>query len=197
LWQGAPRGLALAGDALHVRAVAIYFALFTLWRIASIAGRDGAASEMLGVAATSLLALFVGGALLLGLGWLMARSTIYTITNRRVVLRYGVAIRKYVNVPFIAIDAVRLKKLSTGAGSVALSTGPERRVPYLHLWPHARPFRFSAPEAMLRAIPDAASVSALLSDAIKANAPATMRVTIVDPECAAPKIGQGAPAVAA
>ena len=197
LWQGKPNGLALAVHALHIRFIALYVAVFTLWRIAAIAARDGAAAEMTGVAATSALGLIVGGGLLYGLGWLMARSTIYTITNKRVAFRYGVGIRKYVNIPYAVIEAAALKRHGANGGSIALSTTGEAKIAYLHLWPHVRPWRYSAPQPMLRALPDADSVAAILCNAIKANAPASVNVTLERPAPAATKPIGGEAAAAA
>ncbi len=38
-------------------------------------------------------------------------------------------------------------------------------IAYLHLWPHARPWRAARPEPMLRCVPQAAQVAQLLSQA--------------------------------
>lgn len=178
LWQGKPNGLTLAVHALHIRFVAIYIAVFTIWRIAAIAARDGATSEMANVVATSFLGAAIGGGLLYGLAWLMARSTIYTITNRRIVFRYGVGIRKYVNIPFSVVEAASLKRHGAIAGSIALSTTRETKIAYLHLWPHVRPWRYAAPQPMLRALTNAEDVAAVLCKAIKQNAPSTVNVTL-------------------
>jgi len=197
LWQGKPDGLSLTVHALHIRFVALYFAVFTLWRLASIAARDGGASEIAGVVTTSLIGVIIGGALLYGLGWAMARATIYTITNKRVVLRYGAAIRKYVNVPFGVIEAASLKNHGGDTGSIALSTSKETKIAYLHLWPHTRPWRYSAPQPMLRAIPHAEEVAQALCHAMKSYAPTSVNVTLGDKPCPAPSpIGAEAAATA-
>lgn len=179
VWQGKPDAWRFAIQAFHIRLVVAYFAVFTLWRLAAIASRDGAAAEMTSVVMTSFLGVVIGVGLLSGLAWLMARATIYTITNKRVVLRYGVAIRKYINIPFSAVTAARLKSHGNSAGSVAIATTDEARVPYLHLWPHTRPFRYSAPEPMLRAIPDAHHVAQILCETMKTQSPATVNVSPV------------------
>lgn len=176
VWQGKPDALTFAIHAFHIRFVALYFLLFTLWRITAIAARDGAAVEMIGVATTSLIGAGIGIGLLTGIAWLMARATIYTITNRRVVFRYGVAIRKYVNIPFKIINTAALKRHNGLAGSIALATEGKARIAYLHLWPHTRPFRYSAPEPMLRALPNADDVAQILCDAIKSQSPTTVTV---------------------
>ncbi|MEM8772450.1 MAG: photosynthetic complex putative assembly protein PuhB [Pseudomonadota bacterium] len=180
LWQGKPNGFILTIHALHIRFIALYFALFTLWRLAAIAARDGTASEMASVAGASLAGFIVSTGLLMTLGWTMARATIFTITNKRVVMRYGAAIRKYVNIPFKIIEAAALKSHGQKAGSIALSTSDDVRIGYLHLWPHARPWRYSTPEPMLRALPNADDIAQILCRAIKAQAPSSVKVTLGD-----------------
>ena len=186
IWQGAPNGLALTVEALRLRLVAIYFGVFTAWRLAFAASQNSAPADLVAIAATSAIMLFIGAAILMGLGVLMARSTIYTITNKRIVLRYGVGIRKYINIPYTVIETVRLKAKSPQSGSIALATTNESRVPYLHLWPHARPLRFKKPEPMLRAIDNAEDVAVLLCETMQANAPASVRVKMLTPQPAAP-----------
>lgn len=176
LWQGRPDALALGLHVFHVRLIAAYFVIATGWRASELAAR-GAVSEIPGALMLSCIAGVVAIGLCLLLGWLMARSTIYTITTRRVVLRYGVAIRKYINVPFVQVSSASLKSHGKRKGDIALSTAGDAKVAYLHLWPHARPFRFARPEPMLRAIPDAPSVAGLLCEAIKDHSPSTVTLT--------------------
>jgi hypothetical protein len=125
---------------------------------------------MLQVALISAAGAALSLAVLYAIAYAMARATIYTITDRRVVLRYGAAIRKYVNVPFGAIAAVSLKRQGAVA-SIALKPASGLKMGFLHLWPHARPFRFNAPEPLLRALPDADSAVAALCGAMKRHAP--------------------------
>ncbi|MDZ7627146.1 MAG: photosynthetic complex putative assembly protein PuhB [Parvularculaceae bacterium] len=168
LWQGAPRFLALAVHAFRVRAVAVYFAVIALWRTAAMASAGAATSDIVSTLSAIAIFFIAGMALLFGLAWLMKKETIYTITSRRIVMRYGVALRKTVNIPFAIIGAASLKPHSRGAGDIAVQLTGSDRIAYLQLWPHVRPFRYGKAEPTLRAIPDAARVAALLAGAVKA-----------------------------
>lgn len=179
LWQGRPDAFAFALSVFHLRLVAAYFIIATGWRSLELAAR-GNTGEIIGAIALSAGAAVGAFGLCLLLAWLMTRSTIYTITSKRVVLRYGVAIRKYINVPFAQISAAALKSHGKRKGDIALAAAGKAKVAYLHLWPHARPFRFARPEPMLRAIPDAPPVAGLLCRAIKDRSPST--VTLTPPE---------------
>ncbi len=183
IWQGRPDAVALGLHVFHIRFIIGYFLIATGWRAAELSAR-GASADVPGAVALSAAAaiLAIGGLMILA--WLMARSTIYTITTKRVVLRYGVAIRKYVNAPFAQIAGVAMKSHGKRKGDIALSISDGSRVGYLHMWPHARPFRFGRSEPMLRAIPDAPDVAGVLCEAIRANAPSAVSLTPPDESAA-------------
>jgi len=170
LWQGAPQWQRVAREVYYVDKVAIYFAALLglkfaaeLWSgasaMAALRATAGAAVWMvpLGLAAIGVLMV---------LAYLTGRTTIYTITNQRVAIRFGIALPMTVNLPFRTIDTVALNVHADGTGNIPISLLTGDRIAYLVMWPHTRPWRFSKPEPMLRAVPDAARVAKLLSDAI-------------------------------
>lgn len=167
LWQGAPAFGALARRAFHVRAVALYFLLLAAWKLV-VGVYDGTGWLAAGLDAAGLI---VPAGLALGvlalLAWAYTRSTIFTITDRRVVMRFGVALPMAINLPFrqVAGAAVALHRDGTGDLPLAL-TGPDR-VAWLHLWPFVRPWRLRRPEPMLRAVPNGAEVSRILREALE------------------------------
>lgn len=167
LWQGEPRWPALARRAFHARKIAIYCGLLLLWRVASdlSAGASIASAAMSGVWITPLALFAVGIPTLLA--WLFCRTTVYTITSRRVVIRFGVALPMTVNIPFATIGAAALKVHKDGTGDIPLAlTGPDR-IAYLHLWPNVRPWRFTKAEPTLRAIAEPERVAKLLAAALE------------------------------
>jgi hypothetical protein len=100
----------------------------------------------------------VGLALLTGIAALAARSTVYTLTDRRVVIRQGIALSSALNLPFTVLRSADLRERGDGTGDIALSLTPGQRVSYLWLWPHVRPWRINQPQPMLRSLSDAAAV---------------------------------------
>jgi hypothetical protein len=162
-----------------VRWLSVYFGLFIVIR-GVFAARDGASA---GAALLSALALVPLAAACLGLlgvlAWLNARGTIYTITTRRVVMRFGVALPMSVNLPFKQLVTAELALRANGEGDIALQlTGPGR-IAWLSLWPHARPWQFSKPQPMLRSIPEAKRCSELLAEAVRAWAAAEAPTVVV------------------
>jgi hypothetical protein len=166
LWQGAPRWTALARRAFHVRKVAVYFALLiVLVLIMEMTIGGDSAGSSLGAGWPIVLAIAAIGLLEL-LAWTMSRATVYTITNRRVVMRFGVAIPMTINLPFRRIASAALKEYPDGTGEIPLTLTGSERTSYLVLWPHARPWYFSPAQPMLRTVPDAARVARILADAL-------------------------------
>jgi hypothetical protein len=166
LWQGAPAWKPLALRALHVRTVLAYFALLFVWSVA-MSLWDGASLGSALMLALRLVPVAFAAAFILGLyAWFAARSSIYTITNRRVVLRFGVALPMTLNVPFAMIGNAALKSYRDGTGDIPLTLTGSERISYIALWPHARPWRMTKPEPMLRAVPDAAQVAKVLAQAL-------------------------------
>lgn len=186
LWQGAPDRALLARGAFHTRKVALYFALLTAFAFATAVPRLGeGAGALAGTMATALVGL-VGVGLLHLLAWATARATLYTLTDRRLVLRIGVAIPKCINLPLARVAAIDLREMR-GGGDVALRMTGMNRIGYAVIWPHARPGRIAAPQPMLRGLPDAAAIAGRIADACRALSGAELAAIaeVVDP---APKI---------
>ena len=164
LWQGRPDTLALAREALKINWITAYFAVIIAWRAsvgAADAGLAGAVAFGLPYLGLWLAAMVV----ILALATAMARSTVYTITSARVAMRIGAALNVTLNLPFRQIARADLSTRKNGTGTIALETLGETKFSYLILWPHCRPGHLRITKPALRAIPDAATVAALLADA--------------------------------
>lgn len=165
-WQGSPDWKTLAIKAFHVRKLAIYFAAILALR-GAFALNDGASTVEAAVSVLGLLPLaLIALGLIALLAWLTARTAVYTITNQRVVMRIGIVLSVTFNLPFRALDQVGVKRFQNGAGDMPLVIGSADKIAYLHLWPHARPWRFARAEPMLRSIPNVANVANILSEAM-------------------------------
>ena len=124
LWQGSPNWEVLARRALRVRMVGMYFVILIAWGISGNMSAGTPAIDMalsalrlsvLAVVALALLALFA---------WLVARTTIYTITTRRVVMRFGIALPITIQIAFSMIDAAGLHVWSGRRGRHRPGTAP-------------------------------------------------------------------------
>ncbi len=166
LWQGSPDWRALARDAFHVRGFAVYFGLLLLWRAGNVVGGGGSALDV-AVAVGWLLPLAALGVGLFALiGFLTARTAVYTLTNRRIVMRVGIVLTVTFNLPFARIESVDLRRRADGTGDLTLKLSGSDNIAWLHLWPHTRPWHVKRTQPMLRALPEAHRVGTLLAAAI-------------------------------
>jgi hypothetical protein len=168
LWQGAPDWGSLARHGFHARKVAVYFALILAWLLGSRlwAGESLAQAMVLGAWLLVLALLAIG--LLLLLAWANGRATLYTLTNRRVAIRFGVAVSMTINIPYRQILAADLRRYGDGTGDIPLSLAGRPRVSYLVLWPFVRPWHFGKVQPMLRSVRDAERVAGILAAALRA-----------------------------
>lgn len=170
LWQGAPSWRSLAIHAFRLRGLSLYFVALFVWCAHSSGASD--VGQLMSAVAPALLLSVAALGLLTVLAWLMARSTKYTITTRRVVIRAGVAIPITINIPFTVIESAALRQHHDGTGDLPLRLNAKSQVSYLIMWPHVKPWSLGRTQPMLRAIEEPARVAALLGDALKATLPA-------------------------
>jgi hypothetical protein len=170
LWQGAPAWRTLIVRAFHWRIVSAYFALIIAWWAWGVlaAGEPAHAIEIsllrrIGLAAVPVLltALYA---------WAIQRSTIYSITTKRVVISFGMALPMTFNIPFSRIAGAGLRLYPDGAGDIPLQLMPDESMSYLVLWPHVRPWRMARAEPMLRCVKGAGEASAILAQALASQA---------------------------
>ncbi len=190
LWQGKPAWFSLALTAFRLKEIAIYFGLLFAWRLISRVMEDGQVLPAAIAAAWVVAPLAAGAFAILALiAWANARSTLYSITNRRVVLRYGVALPTVINIPFRIIASAAMNKRSNGVGDIPLQITEGGGLGYIVLWPHARPGHYSRPQPMLRSLPDVEAVSGVLAKALQAHAAGTRNAAQSQPT-AAPSTGR-------
>jgi len=165
LWQGSPDWRSLAVRAFHVRKLVVYFALILLLR-ALLLFDDGLAAAEVAADLGLLLPLpLIALGILATLAWLSARTTVYTVTDRRVVMRIGIVLTLTFNLPLRVLRNADLHVAADGTADIALQLPPGDRIAWLHLWPHARAWHVRHPQPMLRSVPDGRAVAAILAGA--------------------------------
>lgn len=166
LWQQSPAWSPYSRRVFQIDKIALYFLVLLVWVAASAAADGGWTAALRALSWAVWPALGVLGMLAL-LGWLYARSTVYTITNRRVVIESGLAIPAAVNLPFGCVERADIKCFRDGTGDIELSmSGP--RLLYSMLWPNLHLFRLKQPRPKLLALNQPRQVAALLGNALVA-----------------------------
>ncbi len=162
LWQGAPVWQQLAIRVFHVRKIAVYFLLLIGAHIAFGVADGATLSKILTGSAWLALLGAVSIAILGTLAWFYGKTTLYTITDQRLVMRIGVVLTMAINIPWNKLDAADLT-LRGNIGDITLTLAGTENMSYWLLWPHAKPWHFSRVQPMLRCLGDAEYVAAQLS----------------------------------
>jgi hypothetical protein len=170
LWQGAPDWRVLAWRTYHVREVSWYFAALIGWAGFRSWWETGLLAKAAAAAGFVVIPALLSVALLGLLAWLAARSTVYTLTQQRLVMRFGVVLPMTFNLPFTVIERADADLRADGSGDIAVGLKPGQTFSYFVLWPHARPWRLRHAQPAMRALPDGHRVATMMATALKAAA---------------------------
>ncbi len=168
LWQGSPDWKLLAVEAFHVRRLTLYFALMIGLQAVMSWDNDLSLRANLGPLMLSATLATTALGLLAFTAWLSASTTMYTLTNKRVVMRIGIVLTLSFNLPLRWIQAAQIRPCDdtpdngAGHGDIALDLKGDDRIAYLHLWPHARAWHIKKPQPALRCIANVEQVGAQL-----------------------------------
>lgn len=155
LWKGRPSLGMLARTAFHTRTLGLYMAALIV--IALATGRNDAAMVTAGLGLALIALLYL-------LAWFSARSTLYILTDVRLIMRIGMAIETRINIPLKQIKAAHYRARGKDHGDIAFELNGERMLGHVLLWPHVRPWRYAHPQPMLRAVPDAAGLARMIAE---------------------------------
>jgi hypothetical protein len=156
LWQGAPQWRLVALHVFHVRTLAWYFAAMMLLQATYLLGEPE--RNLFKPLLLSFLLSVISLGILSLMAWLTARTALYTLTNKRVVMRIGIVLTLTFNLPLRMLAAASLKTNPDGSGDIALKLAGNDHIAWLNLWPHARPWVLRHPEPSLRCIADVSTV---------------------------------------
>jgi len=167
VWQGIPRWQALARRAFHVDTAALYFvALLVLHSIYVVMDGRGMTAVLASLTWQIPLSLVCVGLLTLA-GWLYARSTVYTLTNRRIVIRSGAVTPMMVNLPLENMESAGVRYCSDGTGDIVLTMRKgTRKLFYTLLWPNVRPWHIRRVQPLMRAVEQPQSLVAALGKVV-------------------------------
>ena len=156
LWSASPAPLPFAARVLKLKWVGLWFLALGVWRgieaAQAGAGVEGAVLKALGQLPLACAAL----TLLCALGYAMARSTTYAVTQRRVVLQVGIALPITVNLPLRFIDGAAVQPVSGGTGDLHLTLAPGSKTHSAALWPNVRTASDGRVQPVMRNVPEAA-----------------------------------------
>ena len=167
-WVGKPNWKSLAYRAFGIRYLLAYLVISALYSVAKIEILF-TLSAFLTNYIPFLISGVIAGLILVAIAWLEAYHTCYVVTEKRIVIRTGVALVFLLNAPFKKIVSIDRQTLSQGRGNISFKTETKKRIPYWSCWPSVRPWSFLFPNPALRSIPDVAEVEIIIADLAASN----------------------------
>jgi hypothetical protein len=98
----------------------------------------------------------------------IAKGTTYAITDRRIVLRFGVIFPLTINVPLHYVEGASACQFPDRTGQIAVQLSRKESIAWIVLFPHVRPWGFSHPQPLLRGLTDPVKVGEVLRAAVLA-----------------------------
>ena len=169
LWQGAPNWISMAKHVFRLQWLSLYFAVIVIWQAISVSSSEGGLAAGWSSVALAFFLAVIGLVLVGLLAYWSATTTMYTLTNRRIVMRVGIVLTVTFNLPYKTLGSADLKLYKDGTGDIPMQIATEDKIAFFHLWPHVRPWRLATPEPMMRCVPNAKVVAAILTEAWMAS----------------------------
>jgi hypothetical protein len=164
VWQVSPDTAALAREAFHFRKLALYFAVLIVTRAApEVSAGSGVTAVLLSLKWLVPLSL-IAMASVWALAAMTARTTVYTLTNKRLVMRLGIVLTVTFNLPLKKIAAADLRRQSGGFGDISVALSGEDHIAWVHLWPSVRPWHLARPQPTVRCVANAPVLAGQLSE---------------------------------
>jgi len=169
LWQHSPTWRPYARRVFQLDRIALYFLFIVAW-VGLSAFFNGGMVALLKAMSWSIPPALGVLLILASIAWLYARTSVYTITNKRIVIQSGLAFETFTNLPFSKVSSADLKTFKDGTGDIELTiTG--HRLLYSMLWPNVRLLRLKRPVPMMRALQQPHQVAETLGRALSNDQP--------------------------
>ncbi len=163
VWQGKPETNEVWVHVFKARWIAAYFAAMLGWLLVTGLYFGRGSDDII----MSLIIMAAAGAAVLGIFRAFAagvhRTTVYTITNRRVVMRIGIALPTAFNLPFCEMESADVLKRANGSGNIALRFKPDIRLNWAVFFPHVRGLKMSRTEPQMIGLADVVTAADILA----------------------------------
>jgi hypothetical protein len=162
IWQGHPERRALATRAMYLKYIAFYLVVLIAARTGYLIIDGEPVATWSGMLVWQVLASAFVMLLIVGLATVYSRTTRYSLTNERLIIKTGAAITIHINLPLQQITAADLREYSDGTGDITLQVSRAEKLYWLLLWPNVRSWWIRPLRPVLRGLRDAQTVAHLL-----------------------------------
>ena len=161
LWKGRPSLWGFSWNLFGLKWITLYLSILSIVSVARFF-----ASDFYTAFYVDFLPFFLSGIfasiILIGLAATQTYSTVYIITENRVIIKTGAALSFLISMPFKKIKEVNLQKRGASIGTISFELLSERRVPYISCWPSVRPWKFKRTQPAFSCIGSVDEVATIL-----------------------------------
>ena len=162
LWQGSPCAWLVAKRIFFLPHLFFYFLILSCLVLivnSEVFTLKHLFIEFVSYMSLGMFAIF----LLLAISFLISSTTVYSITDKRVVMRIGIVLNLSLNIPCTKIETAACKVYPDKSGDISLNLVHDNKIAYLHLWPHCRPWFFSSPQPRFSCLKNVEVVASCLT----------------------------------
>ena len=161
LWKGRPSLWGFSWNLFGLKWITLYLSMLSIVSVARFY-----ASDFYTAFYVDFLPFFLSGIfasiILIGLAATQTYSTVYIITENRVIIKTGAALSFLISMPFKKIKEVNLQKRGASIGTISFELLSEKRVPYISCWPSVRPWKFKRTQPAFSCIGSVDEVATIL-----------------------------------
>ena len=161
LWKGRPSLWGFSWNLFGLKWITLYLGILSIVSVARFF-----ASDFYTAFYVDFLPFFLSGIfasiILIGLAATQTYSTVYIITENRVIIKTGAALSFLISMPFKKIKEVNLQKRGASIGTISFELLSEKRVPYISCWPSVRPWKFKRTQPAFSCIGSVDEVATIL-----------------------------------
>ena len=161
LWIGKPDWKSLAYHAFFLKYLLIYLLLAAVYSV-SVYGKDIDLGLFFVSFTPYLLSGVLAGSVISFIAFLQSKNTVYVLTEKRIIIRSGIALIFLLNAPLKNIESIDRQFLRNGCGNISFSTTSKKRIPFLSCWPSVRPWSFISPKPAFRSVPEISELETII-----------------------------------
>ena len=168
LWKGKPSFWGFSWYFFGLKLLAFYLIILSVVFAARLTVTDFFTAfvvDFLPFLLSGILTSFI----LMALAKIQSQSSVYIITENRVIIKSGAALSFLISMPFKKIKAVNLQKRKGSLGTISFELNSGKRVPYVSCWPSVRPWRFKNTEPAFSCIENVDEVATILRKSVMAG----------------------------
>ena len=170
IWQGRPERYALATRAMYLKFIAFYLVALIAARTGYLVVAGEPVATWSGMLIWQMLASAFVMLLIVGLATVYSRTTRYSLTNERLIIKTGAAITIHINLPLQQIIGADLREYSDDTGDITLQVSQADKLYWLLMWPNVRSWWVRPLRPVLRGLKDAQAVAHLLVEEVGKHA---------------------------